>query len=103
MKIEIIYFGKPKEVLGISQEVVDVPGSALMLSELLAWLVLRGGAWTNEMNEDNVRCAVNQEFAGLARPLVENDEISITAHYHGCNEFWVGDPRLKQMPRSPGC
>lgn len=99
MKIEIVYFGKPRENLNISQETVDVPEESLTLTGLLAWLSLRGGVWAQEMNEDRVRCAVNQEFAGLARPLNENDEIAITAHYHGCSEFWVDDPRLR--PKKP--
>lgn len=97
MKIEIVYFGKPRENLKISQETVDVPEESLTLAGLLAWLSLRGETWAQEMNEDCVRCAVNQEFAGLARPLNENDEIAITAHYHGCSEFWTDDPRLRPI------
>jgi molybdopterin synthase sulfur carrier subunit len=95
MKIEIVYFGKPRENLNISQETVDVPEASLTLTGLLAWLSLRGELWAKEMDEDRVRCAVNQEFAGLAKPLTENDEIAITAHYHGCSEFWIDDPRLR--------
>jgi molybdopterin synthase sulfur carrier subunit len=97
MKIEIVYFGKPRENLKISQETVDVPEESLTLAGLLAWLSLRGETWAQEMNEDRVRCAVNQEFAGLARPLNENDEIAITAHYHGCSEFWIDDSRLRPI------
>ncbi|BBJ22911.1 MoaD/ThiS family protein [Candidatus Nitrotoga sp. AM1P] len=97
MKIEIVYFGKPRENLNISQETVDVPDESLTLTGLLAWLSLRGELWAQEMNEDRVRCAVNQEFAGLARPLNENDEIAITAHYHGCSEFWINDSRLRPI------
>lgn len=97
MKIEIVYFGKPRENLNISQETVDVPEESLTLTGLLAWLSLRGELWAQEMNEDRVRCAVNQEFAGLARPLNENDEIAITAHYHGCSEFWINDSRLRPI------
>ncbi|MDP1639257.1 MAG: MoaD/ThiS family protein [Candidatus Nitrotoga sp.] len=97
MKIEIVYFGKPRENLKISQETVDVPEESLTLAGLLAWLSLRGETWAKEMNEDRVRCAVNQEFAGLARQLNENDEIAITAHYHGCSEFWIDDPRLRPI------
>lgn len=95
MKIEIVYFGKPRENLKISQETVEVPGESLTLAGVLAWLGLRGGVWAQEMDEDCVRCAVNQEFAGPARPLNENDEIAITARYHGCSEFWIDDPRLR--------
>ena len=100
MKIEIVYFGKLRENLKISQETVDVPDESLTFSGLLAWLSLRGGVWGQEMDEDRVRCAVNQEFAGLARALNKNDEIAITAHYHGCTEFWIDDPRLR--PIDPG-
>lgn len=97
MKIEIVYFGKPREILKISQETVDVPKESLTLTELLAWLSLRGEVWAQQMNEDRVRCAVNQDFASLARVLNQNDEIAITAHYHGCSEFWIDDPRLRPI------
>lgn len=97
MQIEIVYFGKPKENLKISQETVQVPGDTLTLSGLLEWLRLRGEDWARAMNEDKVRCAVNQDFAALTRELKENDEVAITAHYHGCAEFWVGDPRLRPV------
>jgi len=97
MKFDIVYFGRPRENLNISQETVNVPGDSLTLSELLAWLCLRGGAWAQEMDEDRVRCAVNQGFASLARVLNENDEVAITAHYHGCAEFWLDDPRLRPI------
>ena len=97
MKIEIVYFGKPREILKISQETVDVPGESLTLAELLAWLSLRGEVWAQQMDEDRVRCAVNQDFASLARVLNKNDEIAITAHYHGCSEFWIDDPRLRPI------
>ena len=101
MRIEIVYFGKPKENLKTSQETVTVPGDTLTLSGLLEWLRLRGGDWAREMDEDKVRCAVNQDFAALTRELKENDEVAITAHYHGCAEFWVGDPRLRADNFSP--
>jgi len=95
MKIEIVYFGKPRENLKISQETVEVPEKSLTFAGLLAWLSLRGEVWAQEMNADRLRYAVNQEWAGLARPLNENDEIAITNHYHGCAEFWIDDPRLR--------
>nr|SPS06114.1 protein of unknown function [Candidatus Nitrotoga fabula] len=100
MRIEIVYFGKPKENLKVSQETVTVPGDALTLSGLLEWLRSRGGDWVREMDEDKVRCAVNQDFAALTRELKENDEVAITAHYHGCAEFWEGDPRLRPLQSS---
>ena len=97
MKIEIVYFGKLRENLKISQETVDVPDESLTFSGLLEWLSLRGEAWAHEMNVDRLRYAVNQEWAGPARALNKNDEIAITAHYHGCTEFWTDDPRLRPI------
>lgn len=77
MKIELLYFGRPGEHLMLSRELVEVPDGVPTLAALLVWLRLRGGLWASELANHRVRCAINQEFSGLAASIHENDEIAI--------------------------
>lgn len=83
MKIELVYFGRPREHLKISRETADVPAEASTLAGLLAWLRLRGDIWAQELADSRVRCAINQEFAGLPAVINEHDEIAIFSPISG--------------------
>lgn len=83
MKIELVYFGRPREHLNVSRETADVPAEAATLAGLLAWLRLRGDVWAQELADGRVRCAINQEFAGLPAAINENDEVAIFSPISG--------------------
>lgn len=83
MKINLIYFGRPREQLKISNETADVPETLSTLADLLGWLRARGEAWTHELAENRVRCAINQEFSGLAAPINDRDEVAIFSPISG--------------------
>lgn len=83
MKIQLVYFGRPREQLKVSNETADVPGNMLTLAELLDWLRSRGETWAHELTENRVRCAINQEFSGLTTPIHEHDEIAIFSPISG--------------------
>ena len=83
MKIELLYFGRPSESLKLSREAVDIPANVTTLGELLAWLRLRGDIWAQELTENRVRCAINQEFAGWNTKLGEHDEIALFSPISG--------------------
>ena len=83
MKIELLYFGRPGERLNISRETVDVPEDLSTLAGLLAWLRARGENWEHELADSRVRCAINQEFSGLAAIIKEHDEIAIFSPISG--------------------
>jgi molybdopterin synthase sulfur carrier subunit len=83
MNITLLYFGRPRELLGISTEAANVPDSVTTLNDLLAWLCARGANWAEELADDRVRCAVNQEFATLSAPLKEGDEVAIFSPISG--------------------
>jgi len=83
MKIELLYFGRPSENLKLARETVNLPAEISTLGELLAWLRLRGDVWAQELTESRVRCAINQEFAGLTAQIKEHDEIALFSPISG--------------------
>lgn len=83
MKIELLYFGRPSENLKLARETVNLPAGITTLGELLAWLRLRGDVWAQELTESRVRCAINQEFAGLTAQIKEHDEIALFSPISG--------------------
>lgn len=83
MKIELLYFGRPAEKLRTTHESIAVPDDLATLAELMAWLRQRGEIWQLELAEKRVRCAINQEFSGLAARIHEHDEIAIFSPISG--------------------
>lgn len=83
MKITLLYFGRPREYLALSNETADVPDGITTLAGLLAWLRLRGEVWNKELADNRVRCAINQEFSGLSDNIHERDEVAIFSPISG--------------------
>ena len=83
MQIKILYFGRPSENLKLADETVEVPTGIATLSELLAWLRLRGDNWAQELTEARVRCAINQEFSAWTVQIKDGDEIALFSPISG--------------------
>lgn len=83
MKINLLYFGRPRERLNTSSEIADVPDNIATLGELLDWLRMRGKNWAQELADNRVRCALNQEMAGLSARISEKDEVAIFSPISG--------------------
>src|SRR5512135_2872390 len=83
MKLKLLYFGRPRDNLNISSETADVPDSITTLAQLLAWLRERGGKWEQELADNRVRCAINQEMADLSGRIANNDEVAIFSPISG--------------------
>lgn len=83
MKIEVLYFGRPRQYLQLSRETAELPPEVATLASLLAWLRLRGETWAHELAENRVRCALNQKFSALTAPIKEQDEIAIFSPVSG--------------------
>lgn len=83
MQIKILYFGRPSENLKLADETVEVPTGIATLSELLAWLRLRGDKWAQELTEARVRCAINQEFSAWTVQIKDGDEIALFSPISG--------------------
>jgi molybdopterin synthase sulfur carrier subunit len=78
MNIQMLYFAKLREQLGISAETLDLPEGAAMVAMLLDLLRARGGIWATALSAGgNFRIAVNQELAEMTTPLTDGDEVAI--------------------------
>lgn len=83
MQIKILYFGRPSENLKLTDEIVDVPTGVSTLSDLLAWLRLRGEVWAQELTEARVRGAINQEFSAWPSVIKDKDEVALFSPISG--------------------
>ncbi|HEY5994917.1 MAG TPA: MoaD/ThiS family protein [Gallionellaceae bacterium] len=83
MKIKLLYFGRPRENLRLSQENAELPLNTATVADLLGWLRRRGPDWAAEMTENRVRCAINQELGTPASPLRDGDEVAIFSPISG--------------------
>jgi molybdopterin synthase sulfur carrier subunit len=83
MNIELLYFGRPAEHLHLAREQVEIPDDLATVGELLAWLRLRGGAWEEQLAEQRIRCAINQEFCELSAAIRPDDEIAFFSPISG--------------------
>ncbi len=83
MKINLLYFGRPREHLKLAAESAELAANHATVADLLASLRARGGAWEQELAENRVRCSVNQELCALTAPLHENDEVAIFSPISG--------------------
>ncbi|AHF66171.1 MULTISPECIES: MoaD/ThiS family protein [Pseudomonas] len=73
MSVQVQYFARYREALGLDGERVE--GTFSTLDELRQHLLLRGEAW-QVLAEQNLMCARNQELCQLDEPLVDGDEVA---------------------------
>jgi molybdopterin synthase sulfur carrier subunit len=63
MKVKILYFAKIKELVGLDNEIIDLPASVITLEELKNYLILRGAPWSEIfLSNSATRCALNQNL-----------------------------------------
>jgi len=73
MKVQVQYFARYREVLGLDSERVE--GDFSTMDALRQQLLARGDAW-QVLGEQNLMCARNQELCQLDEPLVDGDEVA---------------------------
>lgn len=73
MSIQVQYFARYREALGLDSERVD--GSFVNLDDLRQHLLQRGENW-QVLAERNLMCARNQELCSLDEPLQDGDEVA---------------------------
>lgn len=73
MKLNVMYFARYREALGLDGETVE--GEFATLEHLRVHLLLREGAW-QVLAEPNLMCARNEELCKLDEPLAEGDEVA---------------------------
>jgi len=74
VSVKILYFASLKEALGMAGESVELPAGVATVGALRDWLV--GCGREKLASAKNLRCAVNQDMAGLDAPVREGDEIA---------------------------
>ena len=76
--IRLVYLARLRDALGTATESVDLPRDVATVRGLLAWLSLRGGAWTHELAPGRaVRIAVNHDIAQNDTPIRAGDEVAL--------------------------
>jgi len=74
VSVKVLYFAGLKEALGMAGESVELPAGVTTVGALRDWLVAQGRE--KLASAKNLRCAVNQDMAGLDAPVREGDEIA---------------------------
>ena len=78
MRVNLLYFARLREQLGLAQETLALPDQITSVAALLDHLRVRGEPWHATLALTQAyRVAVNQEMAELATTLHEGDEIAI--------------------------
>jgi sulfur-carrier protein len=76
--IDILYFARLRESLGLAREQLDFSEKVASIADLLAHLRTRGEPWSTTLGEaESVLAAVNQEIARPDTPLKDGDEVAI--------------------------
>ncbi|WP_222912114.1 MoaD/ThiS family protein [Pseudomonas sp. DNDY-54] len=73
--IQVQYFARYREALGLDAEQMDWDPSFKQLDDLRQRLLARGNEWT-VLGEQNLMCARNQELCSLDEPLADGDEVA---------------------------
>ena len=74
MSLKILYFASLKEALGRGSESIELPAGVTTVGALRDWLVAQGREQL--ATAKNIRCAVNQDMAGLDAAVKEGDEVA---------------------------
>ena len=76
--VQMLYFARLREALGIERERLVLPDDVTTAGELRAWLARRGDAWAVELDpKRQVRIAVNHDLAGAGQALADGDEVAL--------------------------
>jgi len=73
--IQVQYFARYREALGLDTEQLEWDPSLRQVDALRLKLLARGNEWT-VLGEQNLMCARNQELCGLDEPLADGDEVA---------------------------
>ena len=75
--VTVLYFAWLRERVGVSEETVVVPAEVATVGALIGWLQGRSEGHRAALSGGKlVRCAVNQDFAGLEAAVKAGDEVA---------------------------
>lgn len=77
MRVELRFFASVRETIGVANETVDLPDSVKKMGDVRAYLVARGGVWSEGLNEtQHVRMALNHEMVNAHAEITSGAEIA---------------------------
>lgn len=74
MRIKVLYFAAIRELVGKSEEDLELPSDMDQLAKLVAWLE-RERALGGKLQ--SVRFAINETFAGRDAPIASGDVVAV--------------------------
>jgi len=75
--LTVLYFAWLRERVGVAEEQVAPPRDVTTVGALIAWLKVRSPGHEAALSGGKlVRCAVNQDFAGLDAAIAPGDEVA---------------------------
>ena len=76
--MKLLYFAWLRAKIGMADEEVDLPGDVADVGGLIDWLASRGPGYADALaNRDQVRVAVNQDYADRDRAVSPSDEVAL--------------------------
>ena len=76
--MKLLYFAWLRVKIGIASEEVAPPEEVVDVGGLIEWLASRGPGYADALaNRDQVRVAVNQDYAGRDHPIAAGDKIAL--------------------------
>ncbi len=77
MKLELRYFARIREQLGIAQETVELPDAVTTTGEVRQWLIARGGVWAETLAYGKaLRIAYRQQMCDEDTLISAGEEVA---------------------------
>lgn len=77
-QIQILYFARIREELGLAEESVTLPDSVQTVADLTQWLAGRGADWAVVFSGKRIfRVAINQDMARPGDAIPAGAEVAI--------------------------
>ena len=78
MALELIYFARVREAIGVDGEQVDPPDGIATVGELVDWLAARGGGYAEAFaDRGRLRAALDQVFVTPDTPIGGARELAL--------------------------
>lgn len=75
--MKVLYFARVRQTIGKAEETVSPPDDVQTVRDLMRWLMAKGEPYGSAFAEENrIRAAVNQEFAGMGDRVGAQDEVA---------------------------
>jgi len=75
--VKVLYFASLRQAVGTGEEILAPPAEVATVGQLVAWLKGRSPRHAEAFaRTDQVRCAVNQDYARPEDPVGPDDEVA---------------------------